>query len=79
MKAYLVEKTGEKPLVTTNLTTAARTIKAWLDEEESYEWLNVWDIENCIESDHETGEESTWFIVAPNDKITAQVVEIIEG
>lgn len=78
MKVYLIEKTGEKPVITTNRTIAARTIKAMLDEEELYEWLNLWDIEAIIENDHDNDERSAWYITS-HCNVTCEVIEVIEG
>lgn len=78
MKVYLIEKTAEKPIITTNRTTAARTIKAMLDEEEVYEWLTLWDIETIIEHDPDIGERSAWYITT-HCSVTCEVIEVIEG
>lgn len=79
MKVYLIEKTAEKPVITTNRTTAARLIKEWLDEEEVYEWLDLWKIEDIILRESEnTDERSVWFITM-DCKVTCEVIEVIEG
>lgn len=78
MKVYLIEKTGEKPIITTNRTTAARAIKTMLDEEELYEWLPLWRIEAIIKEDHDIDERSVWFITR-DCKVTCEVIEVIEG
>ena len=78
MKVYLIEKTAEKPVITTNRTTAARLIKEWLNEEEVYEWLTLWDIETIIEHDSHTDECSAWYI-ASHYSVTCEVIEVIEG
>jgi hypothetical protein len=78
MKVYLIEKTAEKPIITTNRTTAARIIKAMLDEEEVYEWLTLWDIEAIIEHDSHTDERSAWYITS-HFGVTCEVIEVIEG
>lgn len=77
MIVYLIEKTGEKPVITTNCTTAARIIKEWLDEEEVYEWLDLWDIENLIEYDNNDG-LSAWFITR-DCGVTCEIITVIEG
>lgn len=78
MKVYLIEKTAEKPVITTNRTIAAHLIKTWLDEE-VYEWLDLWKIEDIIQRESkDIDKRSTWFITR-DCKVTCEVIEVIEG
>lgn len=79
MKVYLIEKTGEKPVITTNRTTAARLIKEWLDEEEVYEWLDLWKIEDIIQRESENADERSMWFITRDCKVTCEVIEVIEG
>lgn len=84
MKVYLIEKTAEKPVITTDIEIAIGTVRGYLLDEEQPEWYcEPCRIEERLLEAEEDGERVYFWTYSHEGRwteaLTAQVVEVIEG